>query len=112
MMTAPQRRRFPWPVYLIALIGIVGLAVLPMISVIAASQIAEANGCVLHEGYVNSCMVGGKDWGEPLYQLLVLGWLSLATIPTGLLAVVALFLAFVIHLVVFIHRKRQERVDA
>ena len=104
-------RRFPWPGYLIGLIVIIVLALLPMIGVFAASWIAETNDCVLHEGFVNTCMVGGDDWGETLYGLFVLGWLALATIPLGLMAVAVLLLAFLIHLVVFIQRKRPETSD-
>ncbi|MFL6198747.1 MAG: hypothetical protein ACJ76J_06205 [Thermoanaerobaculia bacterium] len=61
---------------------------LPMISVFAASAIADASGCSLDEGGVHQCMVLGKDIGETLYTMFVLGWLFFLTVPTGLVALV------------------------
>jgi hypothetical protein len=81
-------------VVLVGLILLV-LGVLPMISVFVAGTIAGWAGCVLHEGFANPCMIGGRDWGSTLYTLFVLGWLGLATWPFAaagllLLAIAAL----------------------
>lgn len=61
----------------------------PIISVMVAGSIASWNGCELHEGFRNPCIVNGTDIGDTLYTMGVLGWLMIATIPLGLAAVVA-----------------------
>jgi len=67
----------------------------PMISVIIAGTIASWNGCTLHEGFVNPCVINGRDIGETLYAMGVMGWFMLVTIPLGALAFVAWTLAWV-----------------
>lgn len=61
----------------------------PMVLVGVASSIAVANGCQLDEGSVHPCVVNGRDMGEQLYGMGVMGWFMLVTIPTGLLALAA-----------------------
>ena len=82
-MSRTARRRFPWTVYWLVLALIVLVAAAPLLSVIVASSVAEANGCVLHEGFSNPCLIGGSDWGDTLYAMGVMGWLMLATLPLG-----------------------------
>jgi hypothetical protein len=55
----------------------------PILSVIVAGTIASWNGCTLHEGFSNPCVVGGKDIGRTLYAMGVMGWFMIATIPLG-----------------------------
>ena len=55
----------------------------PIVSVIVAGSIASWNGCTLHEGFANPCVVGGKDLGGTLYAMGVMGWFMIATIPLG-----------------------------
>lgn len=57
---------------------VVGIA--PMISVLLAGLIAELNGCSLHEGFIQPCIVFGTDIGGVLYTMGVMGWLMLASI--------------------------------
>jgi hypothetical protein len=38
------------------------------------------------EGSVHPCIINGHDCGELLYDLGVLGWFMLVTLPGGLLA--------------------------
>jgi hypothetical protein len=92
-------RRFPWWVYTLALALILLVALAPLISVMIAGTIAEANGCTLHEGFVNPCLVNGTDMGETLYAMGVMGWFMLATIPLGAMALVAWLVILVIHLI-------------
>lgn len=80
-------RRFPMGAYWVTLAVILLLAALPVISVIIAGTIADANGCRVDEGSVHPCLVGGTDMGELLYTLGVLGWLMLLSIPAGLAAI-------------------------
>lgn len=78
----------------------------PIGSVIAAAWIAERHGCVLHEGFVNPCVVNGKDIGETLYAMGVMGWLMLATLPIAALLVLAWI---AIEIIIAIRRRRRQR---
>ena len=60
----------------------------PIASVAIAGTIASWNGCTLHEGFPNTCVVNGNDMGDTLYAMGVMGWFMLATIPVGLVAFV------------------------
>jgi hypothetical protein len=61
----------------------------PMIPVAIASNIASAHGCKLDEGNPHPCIVFGKDIGGLLYEMFVMGWYCLFTIPTGIFALAA-----------------------
>lgn len=67
----------------------------PILSVIISSSIADAAGCVLHEGFTNPCIVFGADMSGTLYAMFVAGWLSFVTLPIGLAALAA-WIAFAI----------------
>lgn len=90
-------RRFPMGAYWVTLAVILLLAALPVISVVIAGTIAEANGCRVDEGSVHPCLVGGTDMGELLYTLGVLGWLMLVSIPAGLVAIGIWCVILVLH---------------
>ena len=77
--------------------GVIALfAAWPIVSVASAGVIATWNGCTLHEGFVNPCLVNGRDIGETLYSMGVMGWFMLATIPMGVVAFVAWTIGWVI----------------
>src|SRR5881275_1159574 len=84
----PVRKRFPWILYSIVLVLIVLVALAPVGSVVACGLIANAHGCRVDEGSVHPCVINGKDYGQLLYTLGVLGWLMLVTIPGGLFSFV------------------------
>ncbi len=68
-------------------LGIIALLSMgPLLLALLAGAFAQANGCTLHEGSVNPCVVGGRDYGETLYMLGVMGWFALITLPGGMLA--------------------------
>jgi hypothetical protein len=94
---ATTPRRFPWLVYWIVLALIVLLAVLPLLSALGAGAVASANGCALDEGSVHPCIIGGADWGEALYSFGVLGWLMLASLPLGVVALIVWLIVLLIH---------------
>jgi hypothetical protein len=58
----------------------------PILSVAIAGTIAAWNGCTLHEGFTNPCLVNGSDVGGTLYAMAVMGWFMIATLPLGLVA--------------------------
>ncbi len=61
----------------------------PLISLAIAGTIASWNGCELHEGFSNPCIVNGSDLGPTLYSMGVMGWFLIATIPLGAAAALA-----------------------
>ena len=96
-MTETRPARFPWWVYWLLLALILAFALAPVISVFVAGWIAETNGCMLNEGDINPCMVGGSDLGPTLYTLFVLGWFALATLPLGGGALIVFLVILIIH---------------
>lgn len=105
MTGAVARRRFPWWIYIAALLVILAVALAPVASVAIAGSIAEANNCRLDEGSIHACLVNGEDWGPTLYTMFVMGWFMLATIPLGGMALLVLALVFAVHLVVHYRRR-------
>ena len=96
-------KRSSWIVIHAVVIFVILLAAFaPVISVIIAGSIAEANGCELDEGSVHPCIVNGKDIGDTLYTMGMMGWFMIASIPLGLGAVVVYLL---IVLVVWLVRR-------
>src|SRR5438094_9561628 len=87
----PVRRRFPWILYWIVLV-----ALAPVGSVVACGLIANAHGCRVDEGSVHPCMINGKDYGQLLYTLGVMGWLMLVTLPAGALAFILWLIVLII----------------
>jgi TRAP-type C4-dicarboxylate transport system permease small subunit len=75
------------------------VCLLPLASVVLAGWIANANGCTLHEGFANSCVIGGVDWGETLYGMEVMGWLMLATLPIAVILIAAWVIAEIVNAV-------------
>ena len=45
----------------------------PVIMSLTAGYIARKNNCVLHEGFVNPCVIDGRDYGDELYKMAVAG---------------------------------------
>lgn len=98
--TSLRPKKFPWVVYAIVLFLIAAAALSPIGGVIVASTVANANGCTVDEGSVHPCVIGGKDYGETLYTLGVLGWLMLLTLPAGAAA------GFIWLIILLLHRTR------
>jgi hypothetical protein len=65
--------------------------------VVACGLIANANGCRVDEGSVHSCVINGKDYGQLLYTLGVMGWLMLVTLPAGAFAFVLWLIVLISH---------------
>jgi len=93
----PVRKRFHWIFYWIVLALIAIVAFAPVGSVVACGLIANTLGCRVDEGSVHPCVIGGKDYGQLLYTLGVMGWLMLVTLPAGVLAFAAWLIVLVLH---------------
>jgi len=63
---------------LLILMVVIGIA--PLASVFLAGTIADLNGCSLHEGFVQPCIVLGADIGGLLYNMIAIGWLMLISL--------------------------------
>lgn len=74
-------------------------SVAPMLSMLVAAAIANYNGCTLHEGFANPCVVAGRDIGETLYNMAMMAWLMLFTLPLAALVVLAWIVAEIVHVV-------------
>ena len=82
-------KKVPRRIWLLILMIFIGIA--PLASVFLAGLIADLNGCSLHEGFVQPCIVLGADIGGLLYNMIALGWLmliSLFFLAGGLLGLV------------------------
>lgn len=77
-MSAHPMKRVPRRIWLLILMIFIGIA--PLASVFLAGFIADLNGCSLHEGFVQPCIVLGADIGGLLYNMIALGWLMLISL--------------------------------
>ena len=68
----------PRRIWLLILMIFIGIA--PLASVFLAGLIADLNGCALHEGFVQPCIVFGTDIGGLLYNMVAVGWLMLISL--------------------------------
>jgi hypothetical protein len=96
-MSDRRPAKFPWLIYWLLLVVILAFALAPVFSVLLAGFLAETNGCMLNEGDINPCIIGGADWGSTLYTLFVLGWFALATLPLGGGALIVWLVILIIH---------------
>ena len=80
-----------------ALFVIVAFAFAPIGSVMLCGAIANAYGCKVDEGSVHPCVINGKDYGQLLYTLGVLGWLMLVTLPAGAFTFVLWLIVLILH---------------
>lgn len=74
----------------------------PLVSVAIAGLITDLNGCGLHEGFVQPCVVFGVDLGGLLYNMAALGWLmliSLFLLAGGLLGLAVEGLSLLIRMI-------------
>jgi hypothetical protein len=96
--------------FLLGLVLIVLVAAAPLLVTMGAGTYAASHGCTLHEGFVNPCIVDGRDVGQTLYKLGMVGWFSIATLPLGALAALVLIVAWIVTAVVSRARAKREAV--
>jgi len=68
--------------------------------------IANANGCKVDEGSMHPCVINGKDYGQMLYTLGVMGWFMLLTLPAGALAFGVWLVVLLLHRAAWRKRNR------
>jgi hypothetical protein len=112
-MTTPapvpvKRRGFPWWIYGLAFVLIVAFMISPIIPVSISGSIAAQHGCVVHEGFVNPCIVDGKDIGQDLYAMGMMGWFFLATAPLGLGALLIWLIGMIVHRLLWGRARKRE----
>jgi uncharacterized membrane protein YhaH (DUF805 family) len=95
--TPPKRKKFRWWVYWLLLAMILFVMISPIIPVSIAENTARAHGCALNEGSATPCIVDGRDIGQDLYTMGMMGWLFLATAPFGVLALIVWLVVMIIH---------------
>jgi hypothetical protein len=83
MNAKPNRAAFWLGVILVLIVLIAGA---PLISALIAGGIAGALGCTVNEGGASACIFMGRDIGELLLDMFVLGWLAFVTLPFGAIA--------------------------
>ena len=93
----PGGKCFPWIVYWIVLVFILLVALAPVGSVVMYGSIANSHGCRVDEGSVHPCIINGKDYGQLLYALGVMGWLMLVTLPGGVFAFTIWLIILILH---------------
>ena len=96
-MPNKSARRFPWIIYWILLGLILIVTLFPIGSVMLCGVIANFSGCRVDEGSVHPCIINGKDYGQMLYTLGVMGWLMLVTLPLGAIVFMIWLLVLVFH---------------
>lgn len=80
----------------IAVVAALVVCLAPMLSMFVAAAIADHFGCRLHEGFANPCLVAGRDIGEALYNMAMMGWLMLFTLPLAALLLIAWLVAEIV----------------
>ena len=76
---------------------IIGIAVLPIISVLCTYTLSSALGCGVNEGGATPCPFMGVDLGETLLTTMMFGWLGLISVPLGGVAVAVWLVAWIAH---------------
>lgn len=94
-------------IHTLVVLFILLLGLSPLIPVIIAGSIAERNDCVLHEGFVNPCIIDGKDWGQDLYTWGMMGWFALGTIPLAVMVAGGYLLVVIIIAIIQNVRRRR-----
>jgi TRAP-type C4-dicarboxylate transport system permease small subunit len=83
---------------LLVLIALVAFG--PALLAVGSQEVAEAFGCQVDLNRVIPCVIGGKDYGQTLYDLGFSIWYSYLSIPVGLALLgvwaVAALIAFVV----------------
>ncbi len=78
------------------------LCLLPLMSMAVAEFIAQLYGCKLDLASVHPCIVGGRDIGQDLLTLGMMGYFLFATMP-GVVAIIAIWI--IVELIAWVRRR-------
>ncbi len=78
------------------------LCLLPLMSMAVAEFIAQLYGCKLDLASVHPCIVGGRDIGQDLLTLGMMGYFLFVTMP-GVVAVIAVWI--IVELIAWVRRR-------
>jgi hypothetical protein len=98
-------------IHAIVISTILLVAVAPVLSVIAASAIANRLGCRLDESGVHPCDYNGRDIGSELLTMAMMGWLGSATLPLGGMALILYLLIALIYEVARYSLRRRKQAQ-
>lgn len=76
----------------LSLLFIISVALSPMAAVFWSTRFASRHGCSVNEGFAQTCIVDGKDWGPTLTNAFAAGWLMLIGLPIAILALLYLLI--------------------
>ncbi len=75
------------------------IGVLPILSMLIASGISSAAGCMLDEGGSHPCLILGADWGGTLNFMFVAAWFFFLTFPLAILGLIGLVVIGILRLI-------------
>ena len=88
----------------IAMAVAVVVCLLPFASLLVSVVVAKLGNCALDEGSVHPCVIAGVDLGAALYDMFVLTWLGLLTLP---LLAFSVLLWIIVEVIAKVHRRNR-----
>jgi hypothetical protein len=96
-------------VFIILLVLILIFALWPTAVSMGAAGVAQLFGCETDFNRAIPCTINGEEWGQTVYELQTLAYLSLFTIPIGEVALaIWLVVALIVWVIYLIRRKRTQ----
>ncbi len=92
-------------VFILLFIAILLIGLGPALIALIAQLIAEGFGCQVDLNRVIPCVIGGKDYGQTVYDLGFLIWYSYLSIPVA--AVLAGIWAVAVLIALLVHWRRR-----
>jgi len=96
----------PRIIFGILLVLVAFVAFGPALIAVGSQQVAEAFGCQVDLNRAIPCVIGGKDYGQTIYDLGFLIWYSYLSIPAGAVLLGIWAMAVLIALLVHWRRRR------
>ena len=96
-------------IFIILLVLILVFALLPTAISMGAEWFGQLFGCETDFNRAIPCTINGAEWGQTIYELQILAYLSLFTIPIGEVALaIWLVAAVIVWLIYLVRRKRTQ----
>jgi len=78
--------RMLWIIFIYTALFFLGFG--PVLISILAFSIGKRLGCNINEAGTDPCIRNGRDWGKILNPMAVVGWLSVVTLPLGVMGAI------------------------